>query len=387
MMSKTYPTKVSGLYRLEDKPNSKCRKWKIVVTCAPDAKTGKRSQRTKNVTGTYNEALEEKSLFAKAVEAEGPREYANMPFEDYAKQWIKGRKDSRDFAVRTICKYEQHMGRLYPLMGTAKLSSVSPRMIERALEALRRGESPSGKPLSGTTLRCTYQTLSAMLSDAVRLGDIAENPCGRVRAPKSDTKEKPVKGAEDVRAAFKSLNPYRANECAVLLCAMAGLRRSEALALTWGDFDFDKKLMTVSKGMEENGKPKKTKSERVRVLAMPDAICDILRKRKLGFEVQVGRKPKPEDLVHAQPDGSPVLPHSLSTWWRRHREGFGFEGKTIHGMRHAYVTALALSGVPAKVTQMLAGHASITTTMNIYAHTGVDGGSAGAQAVDDIVAG
>jgi integrase len=41
---------------------------------------------------------------------------------------------------------------------------------------------------------------------------------------------------------------------------------------------------------------------------------------------------------------------------------------TFHGLRHTHITHLLRSGVPVHVVSAGAGHASPTTTLNIYAH-------------------
>ena len=53
----------------------------------------------------------------------------------------------------------------------------------------------------------------------------------------------------------------------------------------------------------------------------------------------------------------------------RKRSGVEF---TPHMLRHTYATDLLRRGLPAEVVQKLLGHASITTTMNLYAHLQVE---------------
>lgn len=386
MTKKLYPTSTQGLYRLEDKPNGKCRKWKIVVSCPPSPRTGKRRQRTKTVACPYREVLEIKRAFEEEVQLEAPHERTDMTFRAYTEGWIREREASGDYARRTIDKYRNNMLRLVRLIGYARMSQLSPRMIEGAYASLREGDTPSGKPLSGTTLRGTHQTLSSMLADAVRLGDLPENPCEKVRPPKNDTKPKQSRGAEDIRLAFQNLDFTNLNQSAVVFVSLTGIRRSEGLALDWPNVDFRRDCFTVAWSLEEDGTFKKTKSGRIRVLPLPLSAKIVLAYRRAAFIRRYGRTPGEGDLVFGQADGGPLLPHSLTTWWSRNRAKLGFEGITIHGLRHAYLTALALSNVPPTVAQSLAGHASFSTTMDIYVHAGVADAAIAAQVVDNIVA-
>ena len=45
------------------------------------------------------------------------------------------------------------------------------------------------------------------------------------------------------------------------------------------------------------------------------------------------------------------------------------QGATPHVFRHSYISALSQTDVDLKTIQKISGHSSITTTMNIYAHT------------------
>ena len=63
-----------------------------------------------------------------------------------------------------------------------------------------------------------------------------------------------------------------------------------------------------------------------------------------------------------------MLPHSLSTWWRRNRASLGCEGYRFHDLRHSYATRLAESGVHVRVAMELCGWASVDVAMRVYTH-------------------
>lgn len=56
-------------------------------------------------------------------------------------------------------------------------------------KALRNGESPSGRPLSGTYVRDISVTLHRMFRDAVKGGDADSNPCEYAEPPAIDTEQ------------------------------------------------------------------------------------------------------------------------------------------------------------------------------------------------------
>jgi integrase/recombinase XerD len=53
----------------------------------------------------------------------------------------------------------------------------------------------------------------------------------------------------------------------------------------------------------------------------------------------------------------------------RRRTGLDFDP---HWFRHTYATRLLRAGTPVEVVSKLLGHASITTTLNVYGHLGVE---------------
>lgn len=47
---------IGGIYAMEDKPKSKCRKWKIKISVGINPATGKYAQRAMTFHGSYTEA-------------------------------------------------------------------------------------------------------------------------------------------------------------------------------------------------------------------------------------------------------------------------------------------------------------------------------------------
>ena len=68
-----------------------------------------------------------------------------------------------------------------------------------------------------------------------------------------------------------------------------------------------------------------------------------------------------DDFVAAQPDGSPLLAHSIGQEWVR------FLGRHRH-LRHAHATHLLASGVHPKVASERLGHSKVGITLDLYSH-------------------
>jgi integrase len=75
-----------------------------------------------------------------------------------------------------------------------------------------------------------------------------------------------------------------------------------------------------------------------------------------------------DDLVFCHWDGKPLRPDSVSHIWIKLTRRFGFEGVRLHDLRHSMASLMLAQGTPAKIVQERLGYASVTTTLNIYAH-------------------
>lgn len=132
-----------------------------------------------------------------------------------------------------------------------------------------------------------------------------------------------------------------------------GLRRGEALALCYEDFDHDKGLITIDKEIiYQSNQPilvPRTKTDAgVRTTIFPDPLKELIPRGKKGpmFESTLRR---------------------FKTCWSHYCDDLGIS-ITPHQLRHAYASILFDAGIEAKDAQDLLGHADISVTQNIYTH-------------------
>jgi len=159
--------------------------------------------------------------------------------------------------------------------------------------------------------------------------------------------------------------------------AMAGLRRSELLALRWRDIDFDNELIRVSKAYQE-GLDVQTKGKKGRYVPLAPQL-------RLALEAfrQVTRYPDPEGRVFGHPEtNKPMDPSYVSKKFKKTciRAGVGEveirtykrRGRLVeeefclfrfHDLRHSFCTHAAMNPrVSLSDIQSWAGHASAATT-------------------------
>ncbi|MED1803026.1 site-specific integrase [Brevibacillus porteri] len=157
-----------------------------------------------------------------------------------------------------------------------------------------------------------------------------------------------------------------------------GLRRGEIIGLEWKHIDLENGTIEVKQSitMRINGEtiinePKTKKSKRK--ISLPDALTDQLKEYYLHarkMRLQMGDKWNGGNhfFVFCNPDGKPFHPSTPYLHFRRFLKNNGLRYIRFHALRHTSASLLISQGVHAKIISERLGHASITTTMNIYGH-------------------
>ncbi len=133
-----------------------------------------------------------------------------------------------------------------------------------------------------------------------------------------------------------------------------GARRSEGLALAWGDLDLDRGVVTIRTSLEHvrpakqmRRKEPKTRAGRRSVTLSPWLVAELrahrARQQEQRLSLGMGRAPD-DSPVFALWDGSWRTPNSASTAWSRLADELGFPEITLHALRHTHVSSLIAAG-------------------------------------------
>ena len=179
-----------------------------------------------------------------------------------------------------------------------------------------------------------------------------------------------------------------------------GLRKGEALALKWGDINFDTNEILVEKAVFYQGnapfiKTPKTKAG-VRVVPLLNPLKLVLNPGKN------------DDLVFPGADGKLMHKSTFDDSWlawcksvglvedttkitvdrlNRHYVSHKYSPTlTAHQLRHGYATILFEAGVDAFTAKEFMGHADISTTQKIYTHLRKKQRDAGRNKLEEYVA-
>ncbi len=266
---------------------------------------------------------------------------SRTPFNTYALAWCNtytGRT-SKGLSDRTRASYKDAVERvLIPHFGTARLDRITPSDIRKFIAHLVE------QRYAPATARRYFAPLRAMLQCAVEEDLIARNPADGVRViVPGERQRKPKRLSVEQTRALLAQMPAEHADLAYLLAA-TGLRISEALALTWADFQGGAEghpVLVITRSKTEAG-------ER-RVPLSPNTVRLLLKRR--GDES----------------DDAPIFPSSAGTAIDPHnyrREVFrpaaqraGVPWATPHVLRHGVASLMAEQGYsPAQIAGHL-GHA------------------------------
>jgi integrase len=169
----------------------------------------------------------------------------------------------------------------------------------------------------------------------------------------------------------------------VLLAFYGGLRRGEALALTWDNVLEDEGAVVVTQAWDDGGRLKGPKSEHSeRTVHLPEQVMAAItaerfvqdrRREDLG-ERYVGGYTKPNGprnaagyLVICEENGSPWPPASFSSAYIRFRKAGTEPAHRFHDLRHSHgYHCLKSWGYTLKEVSERLGHHSVAFTADVY---------------------
>jgi len=98
----------------------------------------------------------------------------------------------------------------------------------------------------------------------------------------------------------------------------------------------------------------------------------------------LGKPITDNDLVFCHPDGSPLLPDTISHAWDKAVRRTGLRVIRLHDARHTHASYMLKQGIHPKVIQERLGHSSIQVTLDTYSHVAPGIQEKAAARLDDI---
>lgn len=264
---------------------------------------------------------------------------------------------------------------IIPAIGDIKIQDLNRLDIKNYYAIKLNGENLK-KPLSGNTIRNHHTFLYSVLKEAERCEIIKKNPAVNITLPEYVKPNIPYYLPEQVHLLLKAVeNEWVLYPLVYLVCYL-GLRREEALALKWEDFDFDKKIISVNKARvvanrQVIEKEPKSKSS-IRTLFINPELETVLknvRKKQIENKELLGHIYTDSGYVVVGHNGEPLNPGSVSAMFGKFiKKNKELEHIHLHGLRHTFASVLINNGIPIYYVSKIMGHQSTHITENTYAH-------------------
>jgi integrase len=217
--------------------------------------------------------------------------------------------------------------------------------------------------------------LRKALNDATRQLLVPRNVASLVTPPSAGHDEIKPLTHEEARKLLAALKGHR-HEALYHVALTLGLRQGEILGLTWDAVDLETGTLQVRHSLQRYGReyhldaPKTPMSRRT--IAMPPALVAMLKTHKAvqgEAKLRLGKAWGNDwGLMFTTAEGKPLSGPSLTHAFKKAVEEAGLPTQRFHDLRHAAASYMLLQGVPMKVAQVVLGHATIGTTMDIYSH-------------------
>src|SRR5262245_19910590 len=349
--------------------------WQLKFDLGRDPASGKRLSRYVSFEGTKREAQAELNRLLNRRNEGTYVDPSKMSVAEYLEHWLAVDIERR-VANKTAVRHRQIVQhQIAPRLGDIPMRKLTAVHIE-AFEANLQREGyvkgrKRGQGLTAQTVLHVHRTLSQALAHAVKTGVLFKNPAEQVKPPKPPSREIAILTKPDVATLLRAAEPTWLY-LPVLVAVTTGMRRGELLGLRWSDIELKAARITVNQSLERaKGKtvfksPKTTTSRRT--ITLPALTIEALKEHRAAQAAERLRLGlgKPE-LVLSHGDGSPMDPDSITKAFDRLIKAAGVRRITFHGLRHTHISHQLMDGVHVKIVSERTGHASVSTTLSVYA--------------------
>jgi integrase len=331
---------------------------------------GRRVNR-KVVVGTVeqykNEAAANKAVAALRIEInnETPRTFRPLTVEQLVAHYKERelRDDCSKKAASTVAIYKSNLDNwIVPRWGSYRLTDVRTTAVEDWLRSLISGK--TGKPLAPATKAKIRNMMHTLFNHAIRYEWLERNPITLVRQSAKRQCVPDVLEIAEIKGLLAELQEPA--KTMVFLAASTGLRVSELIGLKWGDFDFDRLEINLSRGVVDGVVgTMKTEASR-KPIPLDSRLAEVVLDWR-GRSAYIGQ----EDWLFASPQMKGAKPYSpdtiLSKVIRPAVKRAGITKRVgWHTFRHTFATLLKANGEDVKVVQESLRHANSRITLDTY---------------------
>lgn len=310
--------------------------------------------------------------------------------DSYCKHWLE--HQATRVRANTLDRYTDLLRlHILPVLGAVPLPKLTPQHVQVALDKA------AASGLSPRTVLHARSVLRNALQQAVRWGLVPRNAASLSDPPRAlGPGRSAALSITELRKLLAASAGTKYHALWVLL-ATCGLRRSEALALRWGDIDISAGTLSVSRSLVRQGgrwlvsAPKTERSDRM--IELPALATEALRAHHrdqaaarllAGPSWRQGNKDLGH-LVFTTSTGSPLHGRYLLRTLHELCDKAGVQRVRVHDLRHSAATLLLSSGVQLTQVSAILGHSKTSTTSDIYSHVLREARREGADTMDALL--
>lgn len=328
---------------------------------------------------------------------------SEITFADYLDYYLNNYVKV-NLQLNSVTSAEQvHNNHLKPALGNYKLKALTPALLQEYINGL-------AEKYAKATVELIISALISALNYAVEpMQYIQDNPAKNLRHPKTNKKkkEKSALTAKDWRTIIGKYPSGSKFHLVLMLGYYCGLRVNEALGLTWDDIDFEKRELSINKQLytynkrqsrDRNAYITVKTSKGKRTIKFGQALYDALQQEAERINQRTAFYGDFYTVQYVEVNNSDVLQIIEQRADEKAPQGYkkiapvcifengqqmcynnilslmqsikraGFPDFSYHTLRHTHATILCENNVPIKAIQERLGHASINTTLAVYAH-------------------
>lgn len=357
-------------------------RWEGRYSVGFDPKTGKQIQ--KSVYGaTQKEARQKLTQIIGEIDEGEYLEPSKLKLGDWLDIWLNEYCEDKKYS--TVKGYRAKVKKhIRPQLGDIPLGKLTTPEVQKFYNRLLKP--PDGSPGSSPkTIKNTHGVLSKAMSVAVVNGYIRRNPCQGVILPRMEKHE--VEPLTDDQVALLLQLGEKDEEYGILLkvILLTGLRKAEALGITWDCVDFRRGVIRINKQLQKrplrDGGVMFTslKNGKGRVLKPAPYVMELMKKR---YEQQIRQKEEASfawvgwhteaehrtALAFTTIFGTPLQPQTTYNHFKKLAVEIGAPNARVHDLRHTYAVLSLQNGDDVKTVQGNLGHATAAFTLDVYGH-------------------
>lgn len=278
-----------------------------------------------------------------------------------AAEWLK--EIEPRYNAATFEMYER-LVRLYlvPKLGAAPISSLNPQVVKRFLQTITdSGQSKNTRHKVKVTLSLVCQREMSLEAPIIFANPAAGIKFQEKRQSEKKKLPKIITSPEDVIHFLDTALKLGVNEWVnSALGVLAGLRKSEKIALKWKNVDFRRKYLIVSERLEQASNTiltgTKNDQNSYRLVPMPDELCDILKEAQALTPF-----PEPSDFVICLKKGKFIPPRIHHNMHVKVAQKSNLDVGD-HGLRHTFGAHFIANGGDIRTLKEILGHETLAQT-------------------------